>query len=61
MVVIFFLLFRPFKKFKVSPRNLYAAAKECNIHKVLAVLGKLHLATWSNNSEAGGRNFQIFH
>lgn len=35
-------LFRPFKKLKVSPRNLYTAAKECNVHKVLALLGELY-------------------
>ena len=29
---------KPFKKLKVSPINLYKAAKDCNIHKVLALL-----------------------
>lgn len=29
---------RPLKKFKSSPRNLYTAAKDCNIQKVIALL-----------------------
>ncbi|XP_067056627.1 histone-lysine N-methyltransferase EHMT2-like isoform X1 [Acropora muricata] len=29
---------KPFKKLKVSPRNLLTAVKECNVHKVLALL-----------------------
>ena len=29
---------KPFKKLKVSPINLYTAAKDCNVHKVLALL-----------------------
>ena len=39
---VVFLFFRPFKKLKASPRNLYVAAKECNAHKVLALLGSFY-------------------
>ena len=37
---------RPFKKLKVSPMNLYTAAKDCNVHKVLALLGLFSLVCY---------------
>ena len=44
--VIFAFSFRPFKKLKVSPMNLYTAAKDCNVHKVLALLGLFSLVCY---------------
>ena len=40
LITFKFFLFSPCKKFKTSPRNLYTAAKDCNIQKVLSLLGE---------------------
>ena len=42
LIVFQFFLFSRWKKFKTSGRNLYTAAKDCNIQKVLSLLGEFY-------------------